>query len=69
MGLDFDDGGEGEGLRPEQVEVDPDVDDDLELAEGIVPAIMPHPDDPLHGHWGNEEKNNFSKENICLECN
>ena len=48
--LDFDDGGEGEGLRQEQVEVDPDVDDDLELAEGIVPAIVPHPDDPLHGH-------------------
>ena len=50
--LDF--GGEGEGEElgqdlDQQVELDQQGEDELELAEGIVPAIVPHLD-PLHGH-------------------
>ena len=50
--LDFGGDGEGEELGQDldqQVELDQQGEDELELAEGVVPAVVHHLD-PLHGH-------------------
>ena len=50
--LDFGGDGEGEELGQDldqQVELDQQGEDEMELAEGVVPAVVHHLD-PLHGH-------------------